>query len=66
MAHTCTICVSAVQQIRYIDLMLDECWASVVGINNPQSTELRKLNFQPLEVVSRYRDQQLRVTKNVC
>ena len=31
-----------------------------------KSTELRNLNFQPLEVVSRYRDPQLQVTENLC
>ena len=31
---------------------------------NPQSTEPRNLYFQPLEVVYRYRDPQLQVTKN--
>ena len=33
-------------------------------IINPWSTEPRNLNFQPLEVVSRYRDPQLHVTEN--
>ena len=33
---------------------------------NPWSTEQRNLNFQPLEVVHRYRDPQLQVTKNLC
>ena len=33
---------------------------------NPSSTDLFNLNFQSLEVVSRYRDTQLQVTKNVC
>ena len=37
---------------------------NVQGIFNPKSTELFNLNFQPLEVVSRYRDPQLQVTKN--
>ena len=32
---------------------------------NPQSTQLRNLNFQSLEVVSRYRDPQLQVTENL-
>ena len=32
----------------------------------PQSTEQRNLNFQPLEVVSRYCDPQLQVTENLC
>ena len=34
--------------------------------HNPQSTELFNLNFQSLEVVSRYRDPQLQVTENLC
>ena len=33
---------------------------------NPLSTRLRNLNFQPLEVVSRYRDPQLQMTENLC
>ena len=33
---------------------------------NPWSTELRNLNFQPLEVVSRCRDPQLQGTENLC
>ena len=33
---------------------------------SPQITELINLNFQSLEVVSRYRDPQLQVTENVC
>ena len=33
---------------------------------NPKSTELRNINFQPLEVVSRYRNPQLQVTENLC
>ena len=33
---------------------------------NSESTELFNLNFQSLEVVSRYRDPQLRVTENLC
>ena len=33
---------------------------------NPWSTKRRNLHFQPLEVVSRYRDPQLQVTENVC
>ena len=33
---------------------------------NPHSIELFNLNFQSLEVVSRYRDQQLQVAENVC
>ena len=32
---------------------------------NPWSTELFNLNFQSLEVVSRYRDTQLQVNENV-
>ena len=31
---------------------------------DPHSSELINLNFHPLEVVSRYRDSQLQVTKN--
>ena len=31
---------------------------------NPQITEVLDLNFQSLEVVSRYRETQLQVTKN--
>ena len=30
---------------------------------NPQSAKLNNLNFQPLEVVSRYRDPQLQVVE---
>ena len=33
---------------------------------NPYSTDLRNFNFQPREVVSRYRDPQLQVTENLC
>ena len=33
---------------------------------NPLNTELFNLNFQSLEVVSRYRDTQLQVTENLC
>ena len=33
---------------------------------NPWSTELFNLNFQSLEVVSRYSDTQLQVTENLC
>ena len=33
---------------------------------NPWSTELKKIIFQPLEVVSRYRDQQRQVTEILC
>ena len=36
----------------------------VVARLNPQSAKLHKLNFQPLEVVSRYRDPQLQVGEN--
>ena len=32
---------------------------------NPESSELINLNFQPLEVVSRYRDPQLQFTKKI-
>ena len=32
---------------------------------NPSSTEIFALNFQSLEVVSRYRDTQLQVTKKL-
>ena len=38
----------------------------LLGHINPWSTELFNLNFQSLEVVSRYRDTQLRVTENLC
>ena len=38
----------------------------VVLIVNPESTELFNLNFRSPEVVSRYRDTQLRVTENLC
>ena len=34
--------------------------------NNLKSTGLFNLNFQSLEVVSRYRDTQLQVTENLC
>ena len=33
-------------------------------VSNPSSTEQRNVNFQPFEVVSRYRDPQLQVTEN--
>ena len=33
---------------------------------NPWSTELRNLNFQPLEVVNRGSKTQLQVTENLC
>ena len=33
---------------------------------NPLSTQIFNLNFQSLEVVSRYRDTQLQVTENLC
>ena len=33
---------------------------------NPWSTELSNLNFQPPEIVSRYRNPQLQVTENLC
>ena len=33
---------------------------------NLQSTDPFDLNFQSLEVVSRYRDTQLQVTENLC
>ena len=33
---------------------------------NPYITELFNLNFQSLEVVSRYRDPQIKVTENLC
>ena len=33
---------------------------------NPQITEPFNLNFQSLELVSRYRDPQLQVTENLC
>ena len=34
--------------------------------DNPSTTEIFNLNFQSLEVVSRYRDPQLQVTEKVC
>ena len=33
---------------------------------NPQNTEIFNLNFQSIEVVSRYTDTQLQVTENLC
>ena len=39
-------------------------WRSLENHVNLQSTEPRNLNFQPPEIVSRYRDTQLQVTKN--
>ena len=68
MAHSAELCEQSAQITLYIYPMPVLCWVMVCDtdpIINPQSSEIRNLNFQSLEVVSRYRDPQLQVTKNV-
>ena len=39
-------------------------YSIIIVVVNPESAELKKLIFHPLEVVSRYRDPQLQVAEN--
>ena len=45
---------------KITDILMILAWAS------PFPPDLYNLNFQTLEVVSRYRDPQLQVTENLC
>ena len=36
----------------------------ICNLSNPETANLRKINFHPLEVVSRYRDPQREVDEN--
>ena len=47
-------------EISYVPFFYKVAYATL----NPCPAKLNNLNFQPLEVVSRYRDPQLQVTEN--
>ena len=58
------ICLNQFYQIHIVELKRDALKMLRFERINPLSSEMLNLNFQSLEVVSRYRDTHIQVTEN--